>query len=171
MRLLIPALLLAAPALADDRAVAPGTPLGPEDAAHVFAHTCLALPAELEASAEDVVATGVMAPVDPVSDADAALRYETADGLAQLVIETSEGGATCEMGLADDAGDLGPALLEALTDHVLALAPQGVEAEELAAGQAWTWEADGTPHRIEMLQAEDAFLLRRTAGDAVDAGS
>ena len=163
--------LLAAPALADDRTVAPGAPLGPEDAAHVFAHTCLVPPAELEASAGDLVATGVMAPVDPVAADDTALRYETADGLAQLVIEASEGGATCEMGLADDAGDLGPALADALTDHVATLAPQGVEAEELAAGQAWAWEADGTPHRIEMLQAEDAFLLRRTAGDAVDAGS
>ena len=163
--------LLAAPALADDRTVAPGTPLTPDDAAHVFAHTCLVLPDELEASAADLVATGVMAPVEPVSADDTALRYETADGLAQLAITADEGGASCEMGLADDAGDLGPALLDALSAHVATLAPQGVEAEELAAGQAWSWEADGTPHRIEMLQADDAFLPRRTAGDAVDVGS
>ena len=160
--------LLAAPAVADDRVVEPGTPLTPDDAAHVFAHTCLVPPAELEASAGDLVATGVMTPVEPVSADDAALRYETADGLAQLAITAGEGGASCEMGLADDAGDLGPALLAALTDHVATLAPQGATTEELAAGQAWAWEADGTPHRIELLQAEDAFLLRRTAGDAVN---
>ena len=160
--------LLAAPAFADERAVEPGTPLTPDDAAHVFAHTCLVLPEELEASAEDLVATGVMTPVEPVSADDTALRFETADGLAQLAITVDDGGATCEMGLADDAGDLGPALLEALSAHVATLAPQGVESEELAAGQAWAWEADGTPHRIEMLQAENAFLLRRTAGDAVN---
>ena len=168
MRLLIPALLLAAPALADDRTVAPGTPLTPDDAAHVFAHTCLAPPAELQASAGDLVASGVMTAVEPVSADETALRYETADGLAHLLVETHEGGATCEMGLADEAGDLGPALLSALTDHVALLAPQGVTSEELAAGQAWAWEADGTPHRIELLQAKDAFLLRRTAGDAVN---
>ena len=160
--------LLAAPALADDRVVEPGTPLTPDDAAHVFAHTCLVPADELEASAEDLVVSGVMQPMDPISEGEPGMRYSTPDGLAILRVEAHDGGASCEMGVSTDAGDLGPVLEESLASHVATLAPQGAEDEGLTAGRAWLWEEDGTPHRVEMLSVDDGFLLRALSGDAME---
>ena len=138
------AALAALPVSADTREIAAGEILGPEDHAHLFAEICLSPdPAERLAASPHF---------EPFGET----RYASPDGLASYEL-TEE---ACKLGLTPGAADYGPALETALAGHIAEVAP-GAASETLAAGTAWTWEADG-PHRVEYLAAEDAYIVTHT---------
>ena len=138
-------ILLAAPALADTREIAPDAILGPEDHAHLFAEICLG-----PDPAAALAASPHFAPFGET-------RYASPDGLASYEL-TPE---ACKLGLTPGAADYGPALETALGAHIVEIAP-GAASETLVAGTAWTWEAEDGTHRAEYLVAEDAYIVTHT---------
>ena len=162
MRALALILLAATPAVADMRDLSAGDILGPEDHAHLFAEHCFTGdPSTVAGAAARIAEIGLYEVAEPGGQT---AFYVTPDGLATLAVNAASGEASCEMGLTPGAADFGPALEEAFAAHI-ALRSDAATRETLAAGTVWTWEIEGRDARAELLQADDAYLLRYTIRD------